>query len=41
MKQKLFHDPEFKDLAYDEVSKLEERLYNQERSLQLYYYQRM
>ena len=33
--KELFHDPEFKDLAYDEVSKLEERLQNQELSLQL------
>ena len=33
--KELFHDPEFKDLACDEVSKLEERLQNQELTLQL------
>ena len=33
--KELFHDPEFKDLACDEVSKLEERLQNQEKTLQL------
>ena len=33
--KELFHDPEFKDLASDEVSRLEERLQNQEQSLQL------
>ena len=33
--KELFHDPEFKDLACDEVSKLEERLQNQEQSLQV------
>ena len=33
--KELLNDPEFKDLACDEVSKLQERLHNQERTLQL------
>ncbi len=33
--KELFNDPELKDLAFDEVSKLEEKLQNQEQNLQL------